>query len=198
MGLFAAIDDDTSTVGVGWDKVLDAMGLSCDDFLDQQVIALNAGWNMVSTYIHPADEDLDAILAPIKDQMVLFKNGSGQIYWPAYDVDHIGTWDVAQGYELYMLTAQTLTIHGLQADPDTLTADLGSGWNLAGYWSDSSMGTNAAWASLGTNLTLTKNGSGEIYWPDMGIDEIINLQPGQGYQIKMNTAAVLSYPPTGP
>ena len=31
MGIFAAINNDTSTVGVGWDKVLAAMGLACDN-----------------------------------------------------------------------------------------------------------------------------------------------------------------------
>ena len=30
LGLFAAINNDTSTVGVGWDKILAATGLSCD------------------------------------------------------------------------------------------------------------------------------------------------------------------------
>ena len=30
LGIFAAINDDTSTVGVGWDKVFKAMGIGCD------------------------------------------------------------------------------------------------------------------------------------------------------------------------
>ena len=29
LGLLAVIDDDTSTVGVGWDTILDSTGLSC-------------------------------------------------------------------------------------------------------------------------------------------------------------------------
>ncbi len=32
LGIFAAVNDDTSTVGVGWDKVLSATGLSCGAF----------------------------------------------------------------------------------------------------------------------------------------------------------------------
>lgn len=31
LGVFAAVDDDTRTVGIGWDKVLAAMGLECND-----------------------------------------------------------------------------------------------------------------------------------------------------------------------
>ena len=31
LGLFAAVDNDTRTVGIGWDKVLVAMGLACRD-----------------------------------------------------------------------------------------------------------------------------------------------------------------------
>jgi hypothetical protein len=29
LGLFAAIDDDTSTVGIGWHRILAATGLGC-------------------------------------------------------------------------------------------------------------------------------------------------------------------------
>jgi hypothetical protein len=29
LGLFVAVDDDTRTVGIGWGKVLEAMGLGC-------------------------------------------------------------------------------------------------------------------------------------------------------------------------
>lgn len=31
LGIFAAVDDDTRTVGIGWDKILSAMGLGCRD-----------------------------------------------------------------------------------------------------------------------------------------------------------------------
>lgn len=30
LGLFAAVDDDTRTAGIGWDKILSSLGLSCD------------------------------------------------------------------------------------------------------------------------------------------------------------------------
>jgi len=33
LGIFAAINDDTSTVGIGWDKVFKAMGIGCNDSL---------------------------------------------------------------------------------------------------------------------------------------------------------------------
>ena len=60
------------------------------------------------------------------------------------------------------------------------------------------MAAETAWASLGGDLLLAKNSDGLVYWPDLGINQIGSLQPGQGYQIYMNAESTLSYPVSGP
>ena len=44
------------------------------------------------------------------------------------------------------------------------------------------------------NIVMVKNGNGLIYWPTYGIDNIGNMNPGEGYQIKMLAADTLLYP----
>jgi len=163
-----------------------------------QEMLLGAGWNMISSYVHPANADLWVMFAPIQDQMVLLKNGNGEVFWPALGINQIGSWDIVEGYQLYMLSEQTLAVGGGRADLAVLSADLVSGWNMVGYWRETPLATSTAWASLGGDLFLAKDGAGLVYWPSLGIDQIGSLQPGQGYQIYMDAAGTLSYPVSGP
>ena len=64
-------------------------------------IALGSGWSTVSFLrgmFMPAYRALDTV----DDVLVLAKNGAGQVYWPAYNVDQIGTMEPGQGYQLYV------------------------------------------------------------------------------------------------
>jgi hypothetical protein len=53
-----------------------------------------------------------------------------------------------------------------------------------------------ALAGITSEIILVKNSSGDVYVPDpfFGIDEIGQMQPGQGYKIKMLNAATQIYP----
>jgi hypothetical protein len=59
------------------------MGIACDASPTSQELQLGAGWNMISSYVHPDVADLSTMLAPIQDQMVLLKNGLDEAFWPA-------------------------------------------------------------------------------------------------------------------
>ena len=48
--------------------------------------------------------------------------------------------------------------------------------------------------SIQNKFIIIKNSNGDVYWPDFGIDNIINMQPGQGYYICMNEDGELVYP----
>ena len=41
---------------------------------------------------------------------------------------------------------------------------------------------------------MAKSGGGLVYWPLYGINNIGNMNPGEGYQIKMLAADTLLYP----
>lgn len=51
---------------------------------------------------------ISAALSAINGELVLAKNNSGQIYWPAYNVDQIGSMLSGQSYNVYLTNPERL------------------------------------------------------------------------------------------
>jgi hypothetical protein len=159
-----------------------------------QSIVLPQGWNMISSVVQPRDSTLDTLLAKIIPHMVLMKNGAGEVFWPAQSINAIGNWNYREGYQLYMQSADTLTVPGSEVVPQTTSLSLTQGVNLVSYLRYSAMRADSALVSIQSSLLIAKNNAGEVYWPAYGINAIGSLKPGQGYQLQVTQAATLTYP----
>jgi hypothetical protein len=122
------------------------------------------------------------------------KNGAGQVYWPAYGINSIGSWNSHSGYQIYMQTADTMVLQGIVILPENSPVSLIQGWNMVSYLRSSPMRVDSSLVSIGSTLVLAKNNAGAIYWPAFGINSIGSMQPGAGYQIYVSQASTLSYP----
>ena len=122
------------------------------------------------------------------------KNGRAQVYWPSLGINQIGEWQLASGYQLYMQSPSLLSVQGTACIPQAVPASLSSGWNLIAYLRNSPLACQSALAGIATNLILAKSGTGLVYWPAFGINTLGSMQTGQGYQVYVNQACVLTYP----
>jgi hypothetical protein len=159
--------------------------------------ALTTGWNMISSYVEPNPANLETVLASVIPQMVIMKNGRGQVFWPSLGINQIGAWNPREGYQINMQSGASLTITGGQIVPQATPISLSQGWNLAAYLRNSAMNINAALTSLGNKLVIAKNNAGQVYWPALGINQIGAMTPGQGYLLFLSEAAPLTYPANG-
>lgn len=157
-------------------------------------LALASGWNMISSFVDPANPDLQTLFASILPNLVIVKNGAGQVFWPQFNINTIGNWNVRDGYQINMKTATTLSIIGAQATPEATTISLNQGWNLIAYLRNSSMSIEIALAGIANRIVIVKNNAGQVYWPQFNINTIGSLQPGEGYQINVSQATTLMYP----
>ncbi|MCO5252173.1 MAG: fibrobacter succinogenes major paralogous domain-containing protein [Candidatus Kapabacteria bacterium] len=159
-------------------------------------ITLNLGWNLISTYVEPEFAALENVFSAIEGSTVIVKNNSGQIYYPEFDINDIGNWDVKQGYQVYMSSAETLTISGEKVVPETTEITLTTGWNMLAYLRDNAMDIEIALASLVADdkLVIAKDNMGNVFYPAFDINMIGDMLPGQGYQIYLISGATLTYP----
>lgn len=77
--------------------------------LDPTVTAvpLGAGWNMVS-FLRFIQLDVQTAAEGVSANLVLIKDGDGQVYWPEFDINSIGNMLPGKGYQVYMGGADNL------------------------------------------------------------------------------------------
>jgi len=161
-----------------------------------QQINLAFGWNMMSTYINPEELDMEVILQDIINSVVIVKNNIGQVYFPLFEINDIGNWNIFEGYQIYMSQAETLVITGTKIAPEDTPIPITAGWNMVSYIRDNQMDIETALASItdNNNLIIAKDNLGNVYFPEFEINGIGNMIPGQAYQIYVLSNDNLQYP----
>ena len=159
-----------------------------------QNISLHAGWNLISSYINPNDPTLETVMNGVANNMTLMKNGAGEIYWPGKSINEISSWQVVNGYQIYMNNPDTLTLTGTLVNPGQTPVSLFSGYNMVSYLRRTAMPVEQALNSISGSLELVKNEDGELYWPEYDINQIGEMQPGAGYNLYLSNGASLIYP----
>jgi hypothetical protein len=147
------------------------------------IIPLNPGWNAVSSHVQPYNLEIKEIFSGIEDNLSLMSTNSGKVYWPSLAINEINEWNYWEGYQLYMEEEDTLVINGLQVLPDESPIYLSEGWNLVAYFIDHPLPIESVFEDIKSSIQIVTNNDGAIYWPDIGINSIGELKPGQGYKI---------------
>ncbi|MBT6686253.1 MAG: PKD domain-containing protein [Bacteroidetes bacterium] len=180
---------------LGFFVSLGTSGLTSLVNYDIQQIDLPLGWSIFSTYISPFDADIQAIFASIISDILIIKSGSGSVFWPAFSINQIGNIATGEGYQVKTNFASTFMISGNILNPIYTPISINSGWSLIGYIRTSPATIDTMLSSIVNEIVLVKNGYGFVYWPAYGINNIGNMIPGEGYQVKMTNAVSLTYPP---
>lgn len=156
-------------------------------------LQFNQGWNMVSINVSPDEANMDSIMTPIKNKINIVKNGAGDSYIPAFNINDIGEMDVLHGYQASLTEMTFLTIIGTPVDPSTLIP-LQKGWNLIAYLPNAPLEPEIAFASIQDKLVIAKNGSGQSFIPKFSINDLGQLLSGQAYQLNVTEPVTLIYP----
>ena len=73
--------------------------------------------------------------------------------------------------------------------------NLSTGWQTISYLRQSPAAIDSMFTNISSNTIITKNNEGLIFWPQYNINSIWQMNPGEGYQIKMQNADTLLYLP---
>jgi len=93
-----------------------------------------------------------------------------------------------------MSNSNILTISGSMIFPESFPINLLQGWNLVAYLRLQAAPIESMLNSISSNIIIVKNETGLVYWPAWGVNNIGNMEPGEGYQIKLSSNSILLYP----
>jgi hypothetical protein len=163
-----------------------------------QNFSLAAGWNWISFNQLPADFSLDAvfstILSPVEQvkgqTQSAIRSGSN---WKGdlADMSGIGSYKM---FKVKVTQACTLTVTGSAISPTT-PIPLQAGWNWVAYLPTTAMPIATALASINGQVQEVKSlTQSSTYSGGAWSGTLTQLNPGQGYAIKMSTLGILTYP----
>jgi hypothetical protein len=126
------------------------------------------------------------------DNLVIMLSEYG-IYWPPYNTNTIGNWNVEKGYKLKLNNAQEFTIRG-----DTLLSrsiNLGQGYHIVPVLSNVTCPIDEIFTDpLNDIMFMFDVKTNALYWPQGGISTLTSLEPGKGYIASFNKAITITYP----
>ena len=86
-------------------QILNAYGFYL--FPEEEEIVLPSGWSMIG-YLRNVSGDVEVGLANINQNIDIFKNDIGLVYWPQFGLNMVPSLDPGEGYQIKMLQADTL------------------------------------------------------------------------------------------
>ncbi len=162
---------------------------------DTQQIALHTGWNMFSTYKYIVNPSLNSLLISIENNYSIVKNWEGEVYLPQYGVNTFDTVEVEYGFQIKMNSNDTLCISGPTYVPDSVVISLPSGWCMLGYPRYIDGDISVMMNPIVSHILIIKDEDGQVYWPLYNVDQIVNMHPGNAFQIKTDTIIDFTFPP---
>ncbi len=156
-----------------------------------QGILVSSGWTGVSTYNDLDNPAVEQNMSSVVDDLVVMQDFAN-IYYPAFNINTILTWQPDNGYQLKMDATRYLVLYGtVSADQ---TVDLTAGWNSLPVLSDCDVEA----ATLFTDVTevefVKEMGGDKIWWPGGSLFTLDFLEPGKAYYIKVSADVSITFP----
>jgi xyloglucan-specific exo-beta-1,4-glucanase len=158
---------------------VEAVVKTCNPILTQ-TIALQKGWNLISTNVHPADSTVATLFNGLDVREIKTMDG----FWRKGQDDAFNSLKsitAGEGYLVYMNVSGSLTVSGTQNLQGFKNLEgLNAGWQLIGcpYQTAEPMA-----GIFGSKFSEVKNFDG-FWMPNGTANSIENLEPGKGYFAK--------------
>ena len=152
-----------------------------------QLLDLPSGWSTFSTYMLTENMEINVVLAPIFDNIIIVKDYAGNAYLPDWGFNGIGAMEIGQGYQIKIYQGSSIDLCGEYLLPEIHPIDLSTGWNIIGYLRIEPAEIAAVLADISDvgNLIIAKDYIGNAYLPEWDFNGIGDMVPGQGYQLKV-------------
>lgn len=162
-----------------------------------QVIELAEGWNFVALSVLPKERAIDAVLEEALSEVVLVKDEAGRHFIPTYGIRNIPEWRWDEAYMVRVERATRITVTGLAIDAAASSIELERGSNWVPYLGSESLPVEEAFASILSSVQQIQDEAGRTYAPGTASSTLATVEPGQGYNVRLNSDMVLVFPAAG-
>lgn len=164
-----------------------------------QQMSLGAGYQFVSSCIIPPDPDMMTLCEDLMydETLDFIRNSEGsmlQKIGPNW-VNNIGDWNTMEAYLFKMNADDMLEMGGSVMDPQT-PMTLEAGYQFISYLPETPIDALVAMETVLENLDFVRNSTGNMLQkigPNW-VNNIGNMNPGEGYLVRMNADDELIYP----
>jgi hypothetical protein len=160
-----------------------------------QSISIPQNWSILSFYVIPFNQSVSQVFAPVLSSVFIVKDINGKVFWPIFGINTIGDMILGRGYQAKFSSSQVLNVYGIPVNPQEHPVLINSGWNIIGYLRQNQGAVATIFSPYISSIIIMKDGNGNIFWPALNVNSIVNMQPGRGYQIKAASGFSLLYPP---
>lgn len=157
-----------------------------------QTLQLQAGPNLVSLDVVPAQTDPASIFGDALNHILLVKDGDGHLFAPSYGAPTLTAWAWDQAYLVHARQAVDIAVTGASLSGES-SVPLEAGWNTVPYFLQAPTPVETALASILGHVTRVEDSEGRVYPAMTGTPELTTLVPGQGYRVRLDAPASLVY-----
>ena len=163
-----------------------------------QTLYLQDGWSFVSSYLEICEPDMPTVFSPVQSNLIKVMDEDGSYFYPS-GTNGIGNMELGKAYKVNMDYDRYLTVTGRPRQPENVTISVTANQaNYIGYLRTSAMAVGTAVAGLSYFETCSTDrimdNQGNLYMPGYQMDQIGNMQPGQGYTLTCCTNDEFCYP----
>jgi len=98
---------------------------------------------------------------------------------------------------VYATEGKSLTVDGIALNPASTRITLSEGWNMIPVLSETSLPISDALSPISDVLVMVKDGQGNVYIPQLDVNEIGPVVPGRGYRVFVSDDTELLFPGSG-
>ena len=171
-------------------------GLVGSVYATYQVIPLNenpySDWDMISTYMS-TEETVQSIFTPVSEELIIVKDANGLVYWPDWGINTLTNLTTDDAYAVKTWGPNEIMVYGEFVQPENILFNL-SGWNYISYPRYFPEDVDVVLSEVEGNIKLLKDDSGNLYWPELGLNTIGEMESGEGYVLKVMEDQDFIYP----
>ncbi len=183
----------TVTVGEGiWGENLTVINIEVIETVTQTLSLPPFMINMISLNIIPDDPALETVFG---DDVLVVEDQWGGFYVPVFGVDNIGAFSPELGYKVFHEQPEPLVlqIQGSPIDPNHSLWMHPNMNNMMPYLHSQPMLTDNAFGHVHDEILLVSNDQGEYFIPELGIQTMEMMWPGEAYRSVLTGDVPIEY-----